>query len=372
MNKILFYILLFITIVISQPSYAHTTSTSYLNLNLNNQTLSGEWQVTLNDINLVLGLDSNNDSKLVWSEIISQKNRIITEFKNTISIRNKDNCQITVKKIMVDRRVTNTYLNIPFDTNCSSNSLFNVTSDFLFSQDAFHKTILNITKDSKNSISILSYSNRKYSHAKSNASGFSRFIGFIIQGIIHVLIGLDHVLFVICLLISATLVSQNKSSIKYSFISLLSNTIKLVTAFTIAHSITLILASTKILSIPPTVIEPVIAFSVIVLALLNLYKGNNIKHWPIIFSFGLIHGFGFAFVLEEVSIQAETLTMGLFGFNLGVELGQLTIVLSVLPVLYFLNKKQYYQRIIIPLSSILIAFIGFIWLIERINIPFLM
>ena len=367
MKKIIIRLSFFVTMLLmSQQAFSHTTSTSYLNINLDNDKISGVWQVTLKDIHLILGLDMNSDSKLIWSEVISQKQKIISELNRAITIATeKSSCKLYTKKLMIDRRVSSVYLNIPFDTNCQSNFKFSINYNFLFEQDAFHKAILSIVDNKKTRVNILSYTNRSYNYNQQNTNAFQHFFDFVVQGIIHVLMGFDHVLFVICLLLSATLLVNYNQQQKNNLKPLLSNTFKLITAFTIAHSITLILASTKTLSIPPTIIEPVIALSVIVLALLNLFKNLNVKHWPIVFAFGLIHGFGFAFVLEEVPIQSGTLIPTLFGFNLGVELGQLIIVLCILPILYLMNSKKYYHRFIIPLSSVVISGIGLFWLIER-------
>ncbi len=363
MNKIVSILLfIFSSLFISTTAYSHTTSTSYLNLDLNGKNISGVWKTTLNDIHLILHLDQNRDSQLIWSEIINQKQKIITEFNNSVSISsNIGLCQFKIQNLMIERSAATVYLNIPFTTNCLPSSNFDLKYNFLFDQDAFHKTILSIKNYNKTSTHILSYSNREYAYNKNTTNSLYQFFEFVIQGIIHVLIGLDHVLFVICLLLSATLL-KNKNN---ESTSLISNTFKLITAFTIAHSITLILASTKILSIPPTIIEPVIALSVIVLALLNLINTNNVKHWPIVFAFGLIHGFGFAFVLEEVPIASGTLITSLFGFNLGVEFGQLIIVLVILPALYLMYSRKYYQQLIIPALSIFIVLIGMYWFLER-------
>jgi len=363
---ILILFLLFTFFLISKPVYSHTTSTSYLNLDLNKTSITGTWQVTVKDIHLVLGLDINNDSKLIWSEIINQKYRILEELNKSIKISSNSNiCRIHTRKIKIDRRSTNVFLIIPFETNCHLKSRLLVNYNFLFDIDAFHKTILTVKDINRNSTTILSYSNRTYQFDAQSANSFQNFLKFITQGIIHVLIGLDHVLFVICLLLSATLFMKNSAQQENNSRFLMTNIFKLITTFTVAHSITLILASTKILSISPIIIEPAIALSVIVLALLNLNTHFNFKHWPIVFLFGLIHGFGFAFVLEEVQIQSSSLISSLFGFNLGVEIGQFVIVLSVLPLLYILITKKFYSRYVVPISSVLIAVTGLVWFIDR-------
>jgi len=369
MIKLIKTILLIITLSVSSSASAHTTSTSYLNIDLKQEFISGDWQVNIEDLHLKIGLDNNIDSKITWSDIIAQQQKIILELNNSILISsNKQHCDIKTKAFMIDRRTDNIYLNIPFISNCAATIAFKIHYNFLFEQDAFHKAILSISDNKNSYVNIMSYSTRNYQHQPNSSSTIKSLIEFIVQGIIHVLIGLDHVLFVICLLLSASLLNKTDKANIRKLKPLLINTFKLITTFTVAHSITLILASTKILSVSPNIIEPIIALSVIVLALLNLFnKGRfrNLKHWPIVFVFGLIHGFGFAFVLEEVVVQPDALFISLFGFNFGVELGQLLIVFSVLPFLYLLYSKKYYQQIIIPVSSIVIASVGLMWLIER-------
>jgi hydrogenase/urease accessory protein HupE len=364
MKKLMSNVIIIISILILSSSVqAHTTSTSYLSLDLIKNSITGMWKITLKDLHLVMNLDLNNDSRLIWSEILSQEQKIVSELNKSVSLYSDNmQCKLNIKKLMIDRSKSNIYLDVPFTTNCNSSLKLKLNYNFLFDQDAFHKTILSINRNNKTSTNILSYSNRVYNYSE-NTNSFYQFFEFVVQGIIHVLIGLDHVLFVICLLLSATLLASQNNNNKIK--PLINNTLKLITAFTIAHSITLILASTKILSIPPSIIEPIIALSVIVLALVNLLNTQNIKHWPIVFIFGLIHGFGFAFVLEEVPVQSGTLITSLFGFNIGVEFGQLLIVVIILPVLYFLYSKKYYQRLLIPVMSVFIATIGLLWFIER-------
>ncbi len=366
MKQISTTLLLFVLFVTASPVYSHTTSTSYLNLNLTNQFITGTWQVSLNDIHLVLGLDSNDDSKLIWSELKAQQQEIMLELNRSIKLTSANTrCEFFQSKLMIDRRASIVFLSIPFKTDCLSSVHFDIRYNFLFEQDAFHKNIVSISNTNNTSIAILSSSNRDYQYNNLSKNSLSHFFEFIVQGIIHVLIGLDHVLFVICLLLSATLLVNYQNTPKPKVKSLLSNTFKLVTAFTIAHSITLILAATKTFSLSPNIIEPVIALSVIVLAMLNLLPRKNYRHWPIVFIFGLIHGFGFAFVLNDIALPTGSLISSLFGFNLGVELGQLIIVLSILPVLYLMYAKKYYQQLIIPACSVLIAAIGLFWFVQR-------
>ena len=141
---------------------------------------------------------------------------------------------------------------------------------------------------------------------------------------------------------------------------------KIVTAFTFAHSITLALASLDYIYIPSSVIEPVIALTVVIVALNNLFPLIHKRRWQLALAFGLIHGFGFAGVLKDLNLSDENLALSLLGFNLGVELGQLLIVAIFLPLIFYIREKWFYKRVVFNAGSWLVIGISLIWIIERV------
>jgi hypothetical protein len=141
--------------------------------------------------------------------------------------------------------------------------------------------------------------------------------------------------------------------------------LKVVTAFTVAHSITLSLAALEIIALPSRLVESVIAASVVFAALNNLYPLVNERRWLMAFVFGLIHGFGFASVLTDLGLPRDALVSSLFGFNVGVELGQLAIVAGFLPVAFYLRNTRFYLRGVFVLGSWLTMLVALIWLLER-------
>jgi hypothetical protein len=142
--------------------------------------------------------------------------------------------------------------------------------------------------------------------------------------------------------------------------------LKVVTAFTLAHSITLSLAALGIISLPSRWVESVIAASIIVAALQNIRGVVDSKRWIMAFGFGLIHGFGFASVLADLGLPQNALVTALIGFNVGVELGQLAIVAVFLPLAFWLRATKFYQVGVFKWGSILIALMALYWLIERV------
>jgi hypothetical protein len=134
----------------------------------------------------------------------------------------------------------------------------------------------------------------------------------------------------------------------------------------VAHSITLWLAVMEYVTLPARLVESTIALSIVITALNNLYPVLPISGWMIAFVFGLVHGFGFANVLVDLGLSSLTLAVALLGFNVGVELGQIAIVLVFLPLAFVLRKTTFYRWGVLRLGSALIALVGGIWLIERV------
>ncbi|MEO7557455.1 MAG: HupE/UreJ family protein, partial [Gammaproteobacteria bacterium] len=136
-------------------------------------------------------------------------------------------------------------------------------------------------------------------------------------------------------------------------------------AFTLAHSITLSLAVLSIVQLPSRFVETTIAASIVLAALNNIFPLVQKRLWLVAFGFGLIHGFGFASVLVDLGLLKQALLLSLVGFNVGVEIGQLSIVSVFLPLAYVLRRSWFYQRFILALGSLAIAGLALVWLMER-------
>ncbi len=138
-----------------------------------------------------------------------------------------------------------------------------------------------------------------------------------------------------------------------------------MTAFTIAHSITLSLAALSIVVLPSRWVESAIALSVVLAALNNVFPVVANGRWIAAFGFGLLHGFGFAGALHDLGLPAGSLALSLAGFNLGVEVGQLAIVLLFLPLAFALRSTWTYRRLLVGGGSLAIAAIASVWLVDR-------
>ena len=172
---------------------------------------------------------------------------------------------------------------------------------------------------------------------------------FFILGIEHILTGYDHILFIL----SAILVAVR-------FIE----TLKMVTSFTVAHSITLILAFLGIVSLPSRIVEPLIALTIAYVAFENVFMKNFRRRWMITSVFGLVHGLGFVGVLKEITVSRQELLTSLFSFNIGIEAGQLLIVGTCVLFLYYIRNRSW-RPILIRWLSICIGILGLVWFFER-------
>jgi len=173
---------------------------------------------------------------------------------------------------------------------------------------------------------------------------------FFILGIEHILTGYDHLAFLLVLIV-----------VGLSF----KEVAKIITAFTVAHSITLLLAALQIVSLNARLVEIVIAFSICYVALENLFRKEVNYRWLLTFGFGLIHGFGFASVLRELVAGKSNLLVSVLSFNLGVEAGQLMIFFLLLPVLHLLKKKVAFRKVTVGASAAVLI-VGLFWLVERV------
>lgn len=180
------------------------------------------------------------------------------------------------------------------------------------------------------------------------------FADFLAMGVKHIWTGYDHLLFLFGLLI----VTRNFAS-----------SIKIITCFTVAHSITLAVATLSLVQFSSRIVEPLIAASIVYVGIENLVRGDDPKsRWLLTFAFGLIHGFGFASVLRELGVGANgnSIAVPLVSFNLGVELGQIAIAGVVLPVIWKLRENPAFITRWVPACSVLVALLGGYWFVQRV------
>ncbi len=183
-------------------------------------------------------------------------------------------------------------------------------------------------------------------------AGLRSMFRFLVLGVEHILTGYDHLAFLVALLLAGGSLRRNA---------------KVITSFTVAHSLTLALATFGLINIPAAIVEPVIAASIVFVGLENLFRRRVASRWLVTFVFGLVHGLGFASALRELGIGGLGLrsAIPLLSFNLGVEIAQIAIAALVLPLVWRLEKRPAFALKYAPAMSLLIMFAGVYWLLAR-------
>ena len=253
---------------------------------------------------------------------------------------------------------------IPFTTGPIDPENIQVTFSNFFQFDPQHTVNIELELPDTSKVGLISLDKPDWQPAD---SAFEQFIVFTIEGVWHIWIGIDHILFLVALLLPSVLRLENGKWVPVSnFKAAFYNVLKVVTAFTIAHSVTLTLATLDIVTLPSKWVEAVIALSVVLAAINNIYPMVSDRVWAVALGFGFIHGFGFANVLADLDLPTGTLAVALFSFNIGVELGQLAIVIVMFPIIFLLRAKAFYQPIKLRLGSAIIGIIATLWIIDRV------
>lgn len=359
---------LFLLLAWSVTAQAHTPSSSFLFIDEENQVLQLRWDIAIRDLEYVIGLDSNQDKSVTWQELKNKRQAITAyAFSHLKLQRNEEVCRLEDVNLQVVDHTDGNYavLSIKPECNAEEGALL-INYSLLFEADANHRGIILDQRKQGTDSYIASPDNQTITLSE-NKSGLRNFSTFMGQGIWHILIGFDHILFVITLMLPAVLLYRNRKwtavdSFKPAAMSLL----KVVTAFTLAHSITLSLATLEIISLSSRWVESAIALSVILVAINNIKPIFTHARWSMAFLFGLIHGFGFASVLSDLNLGDGSLLLSLLGFNVGVEIGQGLILLLLFPLAYSVRKTQMYRAVILKYGSIFISVIATFWLVQRV------
>ncbi|WP_345271868.1 HupE/UreJ family protein [Flaviramulus aquimarinus] len=371
-------------------AFAHHPDNSLLYLRVyENANIEGDFHINVNELNDVLGFNLSQHTSI--EEITPHLNKIKAYLlKNTsFSYQNKAYSIVFTDEIDFLWVTYGDFIILDFyleNTEMTPDEL-DVTYKVFIEEEPHHMNLLGIAYNWKaglinNEKNIaLNFSNNDWNKTLSLKEGsiWTGFNAMIKQGIWHIWIGIDHILFIIALILPAVvrrrinITEGAQSSSKFNiwswepvdkFKPAFLYIVKIITFFTIAHTITLSLASLQIIELPSQFVESIIAFSIGLAAYHNIkpiFKGRD---WVIAFVFGLFHGFGFASVLGELGFNGEHLTLSLLGFNIGVEIGQLAIIAAIFPLLFLIRKLKLYPKFLVYLSVLLII-ISLYWLIER-------
>ena len=359
--------MLFFGLLLSAPAWAHKASDSYLTLNVQGAQVTGQWDIALRDIDFALGLDRDGNAEITWGELRARQTELATWAQGRLSLQRGGPCSLALLGDQVDEHTDGQYAVLRISGSCpAASGPLDVNYRLLFDVDALHRGLLKLSFDGVTQTAVLGPTSGAQQFQGGQASRMAQFVQYLGEGVWHIWIGYDHILFLLALLLPAVLVHEARRWRGVGdFNTALREVLWVVTAFTLAHSITLTLAALRWVELPSRVVESAIAASVVLAALNNLMPVVERRRWLVAFVFGLIHGFGFASVLAELGLPQETLVLSLLGFNLGVEAGQLAIVAAFLPLAYGLRNSRFYRQGIFVGGSLLTLALALVWLLER-------
>ena len=361
-------ILIALGCVSPELAQAHKPSDSYLTLRAGETGISGQWDISLRDLEYAIGLDADGDGQITWGELKARHADIagyaLARF--SLAADGKD-CPMAAVDHRVDNHSDGAYTVLYFSAECGREiHKLEARYKLFFDFDAQHKGLLKLESVQGTQSGIFAADRPSQEFTLTEFSALTQFVTFIREGIWHIWIGFDHILFILSLLLPAVLVYRDRRWIAApEAIPVFWDVFKVVTSFTVAHSITLSLAALEVVSLPTRLVEASIAASVVLAAMNNLYPVVLGRRWLVAFVFGLIHGFGFASGLADLGLPQNALLLALVGFNVGVEIGQLCIVGAFLPIAYWLRATRLYRVGIMAGGSILVCLIAFVWFIER-------
>lgn len=356
------------------PALAHKPSDSYLTLEVQGKTITGRWDIALRDLDFALRLDADGNGEITWGEVRTRHADIAAYAGARLTVQGDGAvCPMTVGEQLVDEHTDGAYSVLPLTLRCDvlgdiPPRQLSVAYTLFVDLDPQHRGLLNLSAHGRTRTAVLVPNAPPQVFDLGMADRWGQFTDYVREGVWHIWIGFDHILFLLSLLLPSVLAWQSVGA-RWRAVSRVSeafwDVFKVVTAFTVAHSITLSLAVLGFIDLPSRLVESVIAASVVAAALNNVRPLVTDRLWLVAFGFGLVHGFGFASVLADLGLPTDALALALVGFNVGVELGQLAIVLVFLPLAFALRRTDFYQRWVMVMGSLFIALLAGVWLIER-------
>ncbi|MFT3954493.1 MAG: HupE/UreJ family protein [Piscinibacter sp.] len=356
------------TLFAALPAQAHKPSDSYLTLTQEGNRLRGQWDIALRDLDAAIGLDADGNGEITWGEVRVRHAEIAAYALARLGISGDGQpCVARAGEQLIDHHTDGAYTVLNFEVACPAPPHRLELGYRLFADiDPQHRGLLRLQAQGATRTAVLGPDSVGAAYELKQPGRLEQFVDYLREGVWHIWIGFDHILFLLSLLLPAVLVWQAaRWQPAARFRDAAVEVFKIVTSFTVAHSITLTLATLGYVSLPSRWVEATIAASVVLAALNNVRPVFHGRRWLMAFGFGLVHGFGFASVLADLGLPRDALALALFGFNVGVELGQLAIVLAFLPLAFALRDTRFYQRAVFIGGSLVIALLAALWFVER-------
>ncbi|MCP5158034.1 MAG: HupE/UreJ family protein [Gammaproteobacteria bacterium] len=350
------------------PAFAHKPSDSYLRLTPREGGWQLRWDIALRDLEYALGLDRDGDGAITWGELQARETAVVNYALEHLSLRTGETaCVSRPGAVQVVQHSDGAYAVLDVALDCPAAEAATLDYRLFFALDPSHRGLLQVNRPTGVTSVVLAPEQSQYVLDTAPGGGSWRpFVSYWVEGVWHIWIGFDHILFLLALLLPSVLWWENgRWRPAAALRPVVLETAGIVTAFTLAHSLTLSLAVLSVVNLPGRLVESTIAFTVVLAALNNLFPLVKARRWVLAFTLGLIHGFGFASVLQDLGLPSDALALALAGFNLGVETGQLTIVAIMLPFTFLIRRTWFYRRLALPVGSAMVAAVALVWCLER-------
>jgi hydrogenase/urease accessory protein HupE len=345
------------TLFIAVSVRAHQVGLSTVVIDLGADRLSAQVIVAWQELDPLLTLDTNHDGKFTDEEFASAKSKLSRAAETALSIES-DGRMLALKKAPEIQREDTTGIGFNLTYEFPTTRVLTITSEIISELQPGHSQVVTIRsargvelgnavlERDKRVVDVPLFALKE--KAAPRAAAIRQFLAL---GIEHIVTGWDHLAFLLGLLAVG---------------GKLRDAVKIITSFTLAHSLTLALATLNIIRIPSSIVEPIIAASIVYVGFENIVRHNFSKRWMLTFAFGLIHGCGFATALREAGVGAHgtSVVTPLVCFNLGVELGQLVIAGVMLPLIWKL--KPAFPTRWVPATSVVLIVIGSYFLVQRV------
>lgn len=337
--------------------HAHDPGLSTADLRITESQIAVHFTFARRDIESLIPIDADRNGSVTAAEFDAARPHLQILASGMTKI-NVDNQRVAAQVTTIELDQSDA-LHFHLNSSWKACSRLSVSMPIISELARSHRQYVSVRNEEKNLVTerILTADNPAFEVAITNtvttAKNSLSFRQFLILGIEHIMKGYDHLLFLFGLLV----IGGNFWSVG-----------RIITSFTVAHSITLALATFSVVQLPPGIVEPLIAASITYIGMENLFCRNLHRRWLLTFGFGLVHGLGFASVLRELSIGAkgDGMVIPLLAFNLGVEIGQIAIALLVLPLIWKSQQLPNFFPRLATACSVLMVLVGTYWLCERI------
>ena len=354
---------IFLIFILFFELQAHQLKENYLRVSISKNSVSFSLEVETRLLENESFIDDNDNGIVSHKELREHQAYILSYVLKHIKLSNLGkNLTFTNAKIEFHRYQDQTYMQVNKEFKDINIENIVLKYDMFFDLESTHKLLIHLSENRGDF--ILDKNNQKYHFMNYKMKESQRFYMFSKSGVSHILDGFDHLLFVLLLLLPSLMLlkgDKKTNPLRQAFVSV----VKIITIFSLAYSLSLAISALGLWTPNIKFVESSIALSIVLVSMLTFKQKFEHLRGRIVFFFGLLHGFGFANVLEIAQIKNSiSFVVALFGFNVGVEIGQVFVILLLLPFLYIIAKTEY-TNIFIETVSLLAFLLSLYWFLQR-------